>query len=321
MKMSFKEFCEYVEKNIVKYIDEPEKKTVKIEKVVKPNDLVLHGLSIRTQDNLVAPLFYLEDFYEAYSDESDVDTALKIIGDSFKIKPPEGVDSHMSFDYEDIKDMLEFAVVDEQLNGKRLEKLANLHLGNGMYATFHIVVICDDKDRYSVAITKDMASKNNYDLSQMFIDAGNNMKRKYPATFTSFEEVLYELSTGEYVDRPLFKDIHKLRRKSGAYTFTNVAFRWGAYNFWIGNTQKKIAELFNSSYYVIPSSIHDLIINPIHSSQSPDELGEIVGKVNAQIDPNEVLSYKVFIYDKKSNRLSIAYEPGRKEKWNSEKVS
>ena len=59
--------------------------------------------------------------------------------------------------------------------------------------------------------------------------------------------------------------------------------------------------------YVIPSSVHEMILLPDIGAQQPTELKEIIREVNrTQVAPAEVLSDSLYRYSRAEGRLSIA---------------
>ena len=57
-------------------------------------------------------------------------------------------------------------------------------------------------------------------------------------------------------------------------------------------------EILNGGYYVIPSSVHEMIIVPMTESITRKELDQMVKEVNENVvDPEEILSDHVYIYD------------------------
>ena len=72
MSMTFDEFKENIVADIKDYLpEEYADAKVQIQDVVKNNDRQLSGLTIRTEDNNIAPTIYLEDFYKQYQDGAD----------------------------------------------------------------------------------------------------------------------------------------------------------------------------------------------------------------------------------------------------------
>lgn len=62
------------------------------------------------------------------------------------------------------------------------------------------------------------------------------------------------------------------------------------------------ANMVDSSFYVLPSSIHELIF--VHGHGGPDDVREMVCEINdEQLDLSEVLAYNAYFYDKDEKLL------------------
>ena len=71
----------------------------------------------------------------------------------------------------------------------------------------------------------------------------------------------------------------------------------------------RIAEKIGTSYYILPSSVHETIIVPasITESSSLENLAEMVIEINGtQVAPDEVLSDHVYRYNYTDHTLEIA---------------
>lgn len=72
---------------------------------------------------------------------------------------------------------------------------------------------------------------------------------------------------------------------------------------------EKVAELLGTNYYVLPSSIHELLILPDNGSMQLSELEAMVREVNAtQVAPEDRLSDKVQYYDRETKLLQRGQE-------------
>lgn len=69
------------------------------------------------------------------------------------------------------------------------------------------------------------------------------------------------------------------------------------------------AEKFQSDLYILPSSIHEIIVIPVEFGDNVTKLKDMVNDVNqAKVTPEEFLSDSVYFFDRKAKRLSIAEE-------------
>lgn len=66
------------------------------------------------------------------------------------------------------------------------------------------------------------------------------------------------------------------------------------------------AEKMNGDFYIIPSSIHELIAVPV-SAQGLEELREMVKAANDnQLTPEEILGYEVYRYNRETGEVEVA---------------
>ena len=86
---------------------------------------------------------------------------------------------------------------------------------------------------------------------------------------------------------------------------TNHDNRYGATNIFIDkNVREQVAERFGGDFYIIPSSIHEVICVSA-DSMSPQQLATMIGEVNAtEVSADEVLSNHPYFVDGQSLKIS-----------------
>ena len=69
------------------------------------------------------------------------------------------------------------------------------------------------------------------------------------------------------------------------------------------------AEALGRNFYIIPSSVHEVLIIPAEKiEQDADELLEMVKEVNTtQVSDEEVLSDNVYYYDREKNEVKALF--------------
>ena len=72
------------------------------------------------------------------------------------------------------------------------------------------------------------------------------------------------------------------------------------------NMLKDFADRIGSNLYILPSSIHEVIILPKFAMFNKQELINMVRDVNSEgVAVDEVLSYTVYEYDRETGELSM----------------
>ena len=82
---------------------------------------------------------------------------------------------------------------------------------------------------------------------------------------------------------------------------------FGAAVFVDSQVRRICARQIGGSYYILPSSIHEVLLLPVMDEMSAWDLRQIVGTMNHQVvSDEEVLSDHVYRYLHKCNKLIIA---------------
>ena len=139
--------------------------------------------------------------------------------------------------------------------------------------------------------------------SQLLALAKANTARKYPVSLISISDLIHMIESEEGMHFCPERE----EENAPMYILTNTEKYFGAYSIFYPNVQQHVADVLNTSYYVLPSSIHETILVPDSGLYSPDELQHMVKSVNlTQVDPKERLSDSVYYYDRKSRTLSLS---------------
>ena len=272
---------------------------VDIREVVKANDTVLHGVVIKGPEQAIVPTIYIEDCIKqlpedfAMKDLAEAITSLYQVG----MREASAVES-LSLEFDDIKDKLVVQLAEVDRNRDRLKELAYKPLDNGMVMLAYVVVQEDERGSMRFAVTKDIVEGQNYDIDKMFETA---MKNNEPVLVDISDAIF---SDGiEFADNLFDKEIND-KLPDGMYTLTNSSTNLGAAVLYYPDVQKRIGDMLQNSYYVLPSSIHELMILPCSVNDNPEFLRKMVKEANETVvNPQEVLSDRVFMYDREKERL------------------
>jgi hypothetical protein len=72
------------------------------------------------------------------------------------------------------------------------------------------------------------------------------------------------------------------------------------------NVLYEFAQLIQSDFYILPSSIHEIILVPYDKTISKETLADMVKDVNrTQVARDEVLSDRVYFFSRKNNAITM----------------
>lgn len=94
---------------------------------------------------------------------------------------------------------------------------------------------------------------------------------------------------------------------------SNRGSREGAALLFNEDVLERISEVMNGDYYIIPSSIHEVIV--LKEMPAP-ELNQMIAEVNnTQVEPEDVLSYNAQYYDSRNKTLVNALSHENQQKF------
>ena len=89
--------------------------------------------------------------------------------------------------------------------------------------------------------------------------------------------------------------------------------RLGASALYYPGMKEKLGEIIGGDYYVLPSSVHEVLIMPDNGQMTPMELAKMVKEINeTQVAPQDRLCNKVFRFHSDTQELAVAADPDRR---------
>ena len=131
---------------------------------------------------------------------------------------------------------------------------------------------------------------------------------------------LYKLTFDMMSDeesREIFEDEYK---DDDVYVLTNKINLDGANVIASDRILKEVSEKIDSSFYVLPSSRHELILVPDKFNVDPKYLVQMVREVNLTLKQKDFLSDDIYYYNAKKRTLSIYSDAEKQEKSLSETI-
>lgn len=284
---------------------------VRINDVMKNNGVVLSGISMLQNDSNISPTIYLNHYYEAY--ESGETTLRCIVDDVLDIyernKVNRSVDMRFFMNYERIKDRIIFKLIHAERNEELLKDIPHIR-----YLDFAIVFQClvsDEMFGNATIMVHNVHLKIwEKTVEELYSRALTNTPKLQQYDIKSMREVLCEMMLLEELEGERIKDkkeyLKELRDSTPMYVLSNRTKVQGASCILYPDILKDFAEAIKSDFYILPSSIHEVILLPAQGDEDKDYLKNMVYEVNeTQVEREEVLSDSVYYYDWKKDELTI----------------
>jgi hypothetical protein len=306
--MNFNEFVNEVKDNIKLFLpkdyENAEVSTMECHKLNR----AYTGLMVRKEGELLTPTINLNQLYEAYKTQPSVtmETVCRKIAD-IVLEAPIQVDLKAILNYENVKDKLFIRVSSAETNKEVLEIVPH-QLKEDLAITYHVAVGKDQDGLSSMLITNEMMKEYGVTQEQIHEDAMKSSPRVMVPEVSSIGVLIDEIYQKNILmltpdEREML--LETLQESSEMPTFfvvTNTDRIDGAGVIFYPEFMDNMGELLGNNFFILPSSIHQMLILPDDGQVDAEMLRDMVKEVNAtQVAPAERLTNDVYHFDTKDH--------------------
>lgn len=292
---------------IVKTIKKKNKNlVVEAHDVHRNNDLVLKGITIRTENRNVSPMIYTNEYYEHNLDVDEAASKIMVLYNTHKYDIGDSSVSTM-LNFDSIKDKIIARVINKDRNKFVTNSCPYAQFGD-LIVTFAIFVEQNPAGTGSIKITNEMMNSWNVNLGQLIEAAYTNTSKLFPLQVNTMSEILKEMMSDACELTPELEaalEEELASQSAPMYVITNTSKYFGAYFLTDRKALIKVAsEIKDKRFFILPSSVHELIVVPESQIQDASDLIAMVKEINAtQVAPDEVLADNVYSFDAKTEEL------------------
>ncbi|MGE9908232.1 DUF5688 family protein [Lachnospiraceae bacterium SGI.231] len=260
------------------------------------------GLSILPNDSPMAATLNLDAVYNQMVDQGKsfqevaddlISHAADIIVDMPKI------DVNDITNYDQMKNTLVVQVIPTDRNADMLEDIPHKNIED-MSLVYRMQIDQNENGTSSVLITNAMLKNYGVTVEQLHQDAMDAAVINNPATFRSMQEVLSDLmgmpaDLMPPMDGPQMYVASVENSLNGAGVIAYPDF------------MNQVAEQVGGDFFVLPSSVHEVLVIPDDGSIDRHDLESMVREVNAsEVLPKDQLSDNVYHYDSQDQVFELA---------------
>lgn len=301
-----KVFAEGVVQNIQSYLP-PELRAVEcsVVETQKNNGVVLTGVTFKMPDQKIAPVIYMEPFYEDIKRGESIEKVMENIADCFMANYEyQEISGGINFlDYESVKDYIEPALINTKANQKALSQMPHEKMEDLSIIYKVVFPSAGENGRASLKITNEMAELWGVQSQELHETALANGVRRHPAVLQDMDTIIREIYFHDEAAENLLNQAETIHYGE-MFVLSNADRMDGAAVLTYPDLLKRVDEKFDGGFYILPSSIHECLVVPKRQGISPKKLGETVREVNAtEVDRQEILSDRVYEFDRERNCL------------------
>lgn len=299
--MTIKEFAELVRIAL----EERTGGNVEYVEVRKNNGVILNGIVIKKTPGNVMATIYVEQFYEKYKTDNDLEWVLNRILELYeKNQVLEHVDMSFMFDFNKIKNKIVFRLVNYNANKELLKEVPFISFLD-LAKVFYVEIENEQFGKGSIMIRNNFMDIWNVDVEALEKYARLNTALMYPLVCTDLYSIILQtiFDMGEY---ELLEEMQQERKNNHMYVLSNNERTYGAAALCYKYAIKSCAERVESDLYIFPSSIHEVLLWPAKYGEDIEDMKKMVTEINrTQVEREEVLSDSVYVYRRKTEELTI----------------
>lgn len=262
------------------------------------------SLTVIPENEVFGATLNLETAFAEYNRNGDyknvLDKSVDVVLAGIDRMP--AVDLENLLNYEAMKKTLAIDIISAERNEILLQKVPH-ELMEDMAAVYRFVLNNSEAGRETVLVTKDMLNNMGITEEQLMSDAKEIAPKIRPVVIQGMNEVMKEKMGEEE-----FEKIDLPNEENEILFLASVPDGiCGAGVLAYPNFMEQAADIIGGDFFILPSSIHEVLLVPDDGSWSARALKTLVENVNeTEVRPEEKLTDSVYHYDSKAHIFELA---------------
>lgn len=295
--MNFDEFKEELKREVGKELYEKGLGECELEtKTVNKMNTSYEALTIKPESADVGISLNVDELYQKYDNGSSFATLVKQAAEmaASRLEDAPNFDINSFYDYDKMKQTLSMEIVSAERNAELLESVPHKDIED-MAVVYRFIVSNSGGEVGSVLVTNQMLDNYGISAAQLHEDAIKNAPEIKPLVIQGMGEVL--------ANRMGVDDLEALGlnippEQEQMFVATVEGNVHGAGVIAYEDFMEKASERVGGSFFILPSSIHEILIIPDNGQFDLGTLENMVREVNATtVDPVDKLTDSVYHYD------------------------
>lgn len=332
--MNYQEFLQYIQENISEYMNarelEKRQRTRKnshevdqdleeeicyeahLHTVTKNNGIVLDGITLLNKGEKAGPNVYLNSFFESYQMGKPLHAIMEeIILCHERAKEETSLEIMNILDFKTIKDHIIVRLVNYEKNEEQLQQCPHIKFLD-LAITFRFLASKDAMGLASSLVYNKEFEQWNIELEDLYQLALFNTMREFPWQMDSLVRVVSECF-GERLPESLreefkrdMESLEHIENRVNMYVLTNDTGINGATSILYDNVIKNFAKVQECNIFILPSSVHEVMLVPENAETEPDFLEELLLDANqSAVGLIDLLSDNIYYYNRELDEIAI----------------
>lgn len=298
--MTYCEFVNAVEERMKKVVTGGVKTS--IYKVLKNNGKERTGILVEIPGINISPTIYLEEFYENYKNGESFDSIIeRVISFYESVRQREPWECERFQTYEGVKEKVVFKLINTAKNRRFLSTVPHLAFLD-LSIVFYVLVEISIEGTASMMVNYEHAKLWDVTAEELWEDAIQNAKQLLPAELLTMSGTIQSMMGDQKETVNLLTG--EITEHDHMYVLSNKLKSYGAACIAYPHLLNLIGSILKNNYYILPSSVHEVIIVPYSEGLICEELNDMVREINAtQVEEEEVLSNHIYLFDRVTGKI------------------
>lgn len=294
--MKIKEFAQKVQDAVKDALGEGYQ--VSLQEVAKNNNVILQGLVILAGNQNLSPTIYLNSFWEAYEEGAPLSAVVGRILEIYREDAPKtSIDMEFFKDFDSVKDRICYRLIHREKNSGLLAGIPHIEFLD-MAVCFHYAYKGDELGNGTILVHNNHMDMWGTSTAGLLALAQENSPRLFPWECRSMEDILCELMKKGQQDAAGDAAWEEQEGEAHMQVLSNKTHTYGAACILYPGLLERLAKNTGGSLYILPSSVHEVILLADDGKENEGLLKEMIADVNStQVAPEEVLSDSLYYYD------------------------
>ena len=278
-----------------------EKFSVDLNAVQKMNQNY-EAVTVKPEDAIIGVNLNMTEIYERYDRGMSYDTLVSEVAEKADRALHDRPDFNLEAlqDYDQMKEKLSMEVVSAERNADLLEKVPHKNMED-MAVVYRFVLDTDSEGRGSILVTNQLMDNYGITAEQLHADALQYAPVMRPAVIQTMAETLLEMMG------PEAKDMIPVLPDDPLFVATVPDKIQGAGVLAYQDFMEQAAERVGGDFFILPSSIHEILLVRDDGTFNINHLEDMVKQVNeTEVAPEDLLTDSVYHYDSKEKIFELA---------------
>lgn len=287
---------------------------IQLNTILKNNSISMNGVVILKDGAKLTPNIYLDEYYVRYQQGIKLEQVLDEILEVYTTKVQEKNDLEIRFTFEAMKKQIIFRLINRKKNERLLEDCPYVEFLD-LAITFYCLVQDNEDSIGTIRITNEHLKLWKVTKEQLCQCAMENTPVLLPPLLRRMDDVLKEILTSENLSmeqQQVQIELERLELESEQtedaqnmmYILSNTKGINGAACLLYPDVIRNFSRLLQCDLYILPSSIHEIILLPACAGYEKVQLEAMVHEINqTEVPYEEVLSDCVYYYSIKEKKI------------------